>query len=56
MVTNRSWAEINLAALERNLRLIRDSLPKMSDIFQWLKRMRMDMGSIRQLQGLCKAG
>lgn len=28
MVTNRSWAEINLAALERNLRLIRDSLPK----------------------------
>ena len=28
MVTNRSWAEINLAALERNLRLIRESLPK----------------------------
>ena len=27
MITNRSWAEINLVALERNLRLIRDSLP-----------------------------
>ena len=28
MLTNRSWAEINLAALERNLRLIRNSLPR----------------------------
>ena len=28
MIHNRSWAEINLAALERNLRLIRDSLPQ----------------------------
>ena len=28
MINNRSWAEINLAALERNLRLIRDSLPQ----------------------------
>ena len=27
MITQRCWAEINLAALERNLRLIRDSLP-----------------------------
>ena len=27
MMTQRCWAEINLAALERNLRLIRDSLP-----------------------------
>ena len=28
MINNRSWAEINLAALERNLGLIRDSLPQ----------------------------
>ncbi len=28
MKAQRCWAEINLAALERNLRLIRDSLPK----------------------------
>lgn len=28
MMVERSWAEINLAALERNLRLIKDSLPK----------------------------
>ena len=27
MKAQRCWAEINLAALERNLRLIRDSLP-----------------------------
>ena len=27
MMVERSWAEINLAALERNLRLIKDSLP-----------------------------
>lgn len=27
MMSQRCWAEINLAALERNLRLIRDSLP-----------------------------
>ena len=27
MIKQRCWAEINLAALERNLRLIRDSLP-----------------------------
>ena len=27
MMVERNWAEINLAALERNLRLIKDSLP-----------------------------
>lgn len=29
MITKRSWAEINLVALERNLRLIKDSLPSL---------------------------